>query len=185
MASLDRTDTRRLALRGVLVAAAMVLSWVEAQIPAFFAVPGMKLGLTNAVVLTALYLLSGRDAMVINLVRILLVGFTFGSVSAMLYSLAGGLLSGAVMIVLKRFGPFGPVGVSVAGGISHNIGQIAVAVAVLGSHYVLYYLPLLWLSGLAAGTLIGLLCGSLLRRIPAAAVRTARTEGRRKEKEEK
>ena len=167
MASLDRTDTRRLALRGVLVAAAMVLSWVEAQIPAFFAVPGMKLGLTNAVVLTALYLLSSRDAVVINLVRILLVGFTFGSVSAMLYSLAGGLLSGGVMILLKKTGRFGPAGVSVAGGISHNVGQIAVAVVVLGTKYVLYYLPFLWLSGLAAGTVIGLLCGLLLRRIPA------------------
>ena len=167
MASRDRTVAHRVALRGVLVAAAMVLSWVEAQIPAFFAVPGMKLGLTNAVVLTALYLLSSRDAVVINLVRILLVGFTFGSVSAMLYSLAGGLLSGGVMILLKKTGRFGPAGVSVAGGISHNVGQIAVAVVVLGTKYVLYYLPFLWLSGLAAGTVIGLLCGLLLRRIPA------------------
>ena len=166
MASRDRTGARRVALRGVLVSAAMVLSWVEAQIPAFFAVPGMKLGLTNAVVLTALYLLSSRDAVVINLVRILLVGFTFGSVSAMLYSLAGGLLSGAVMIMLRKTGRFGPVGVSVAGGVSHNVGQILVAMAVLGSHYVLYYLPFLWLSGLAAGTLIGILCGFLLRRLP-------------------
>ena len=166
MALRDRTGARRVALRGVLVSAAMVLSWVEAQIPAFFAVPGMKLGLTNAVVLTALYLLSSRDAVVINLVRILLVGFTFGSVSAMLYSLAGGLLSGAVMIMLRKTGRFGPVGVSVAGGVSHNIGQIFVAMEVLGSHYVLYYLPFLWLSGLAAGTLIGILCGFLLRRLP-------------------
>lgn len=166
MASQDKKGAKRVALRGVLVAAAMVLSWVEAQIPAFFAVPGMKLGLTNAVVLTALYLLSSRDAVVINLVRIVLVGFTFGSLFSMLYSLAGGLLSGAAMILLRRTGRFGPIGVSVAGGISHNVGQILVAMAVLESRYVLYYLPALWLSGLAAGTLIGVLCGVLIRRIP-------------------
>lgn len=182
MASRDRTVAQRVALRGVLVAAAMVLSWVEAQIPAFFAVPGMKLGLTNAVVLTALYLLSSRDAVVINLVRILLVGFTFGSVSAMLYSLAGGLLSGAVMILLKKVGRFGPVGVSVAGGISHNVGQIAVAILVLGTKYVLYYLPFLWLSGLAAGTVIGLLCGFLLRRLPAVAAEGRGDRGKEREK---
>ena len=182
MASRDRTVAHRVALRGVLVAAAMVLSWVEAQIPAFFAVPGMKLGLTNAVVLTALYLLSSRDAVVINLVRILLVGFTFGSVSAMLYSLAGGLLSGAVMILLKKVGRFGPVGVSVAGGISHNVGQIAVAILVLGTKYVLYYLPFLWLSGLAAGTVIGLLCGFLLRRLPAAAAERGGDRGKERER---
>lgn len=162
----DRSGARQMAVRGMLVVAAMALSWMEAQVPAFFAVPGMKLGLTNVVVLTALYLVSNRDAVLINLVRILLVGFTFGGVAAMLYSLAGGLLSGAVMILLKNSGRFGPIGVSVAGGISHNVGQITVAVLVLGTKYALYYLPFLWLSGLAAGTVIGLLCGLLLRRLP-------------------
>ena len=181
MASRDRTGARQVALRGILAAAAMVLSWVEAQIPAFFAVPGMKLGLTNAVVLTALYLLSDRDAVVINLVRILLTGFTFGSVSAMPYSLAGGLLSGAVMILLRRTGRFGPAGVSVAGGISHNVGQIMMAMAVLGSRYVLYYLPLLWLSGLAAGALIGILCGLLLRRLSTVAFAAKRNGENRDE----
>ena len=176
MVSQDKQGAKRVALRGVLVAAAMVLSWVEAQIPAFFAVPGMKLGLTNAVVLTALYLLSSRDAVVINLVRIVLVGFTFGSLFSMLYSLAGGLLSGAVMILLRKTGWFGPIGVSVAGGISHNVGQILVAMAVLESRYVLYYLPALWLSGLVAGTLIGVLCGVLLRRIPGKRLSVDRSD---------
>lgn len=161
-----KTGASGIAMRGLLVALAMVLSWVEAQIPAFFAVPGMKLGLTNLVVLAALYLLSWQDALVLNVVRILLVGMTFGNLFAVIYSLAGGILSFLVMLLLKRSGKFRMVTVSVAGGIFHNIGQILVAMCVLESSYVLYYLPVLWLTGLGAGAVIGILCALVVKRLP-------------------
>lgn len=159
--------TQKIALWGLLVAVAMVLSWVEAQIPAFFAVPGIKLGLTNLVVLAALYCLSEKDAVLINLLRILLVGFTFGNMFSLLYSIAGGLLSGLTMILIKRFGKFDITAVSVAGGIMHNVGQILVAMVVLETKSLLYYLPVLWISGIVAGLVIGLLSKEVVRRLPS------------------
>ncbi len=162
-----RKNTQKIALRGLLVAVAMVLSWVETQIPAFFAVPGIKLGLTNLVVLAALYCLSERDAVLINLLRILLVGITFGNMFSLLYSIAGGLLSGLTMILMKRFGKFDITAVSVAGGIMHNVGQILVATVVLETKSLLYYLPVLWISGIVAGLVIGLLSKEVVRRLPS------------------
>ena len=163
----NQNATQKIALRGLLVAVAMALSWVEAQIPAFFAVPGIKLGLTNLVVLAALYCLSERDAVLINLLRILLVGFTFGNLFSLLYSIVGGLLSGLTMILMKRFGRFAITAVSVAGGIMHNVGQILVAMVVLETKSLLYYLPVLWISGIAAGLVIGLLSKEVVRRLPS------------------
>lgn len=155
-----------LAMRGLLVAAAFVLSWLESQIPAFFAIPGMKLGLTNLVVLMALYRFGWKDAMMLNLLRIVLVGFSFGTMMSMMFSLAGGMLSCLMMILLKKTQKFHVVTVSVAGGIFHNIGQILVALFIFESSYVFYYLPVLWAAGLGAGAVVGLLCGQVVKRLP-------------------
>ncbi len=149
-----------------MAALALALSWLEAQIPPFFALPGMKLGLTNLVVLLTLYRMGSPAAMAINLVRILLSSLLFGGFMALMYSLAGGMLSTTVMILLKRFGKFRPLTVSIAGGISHNIGQIAVAMIVMNTAAIGWYLCVLWLSGLVTGALIGLLGGQLIRKLP-------------------
>ena len=159
--------TKRVALYGLLIALAMLLSWVESLIPIPFPVPGIKLGLTNLVILVALYELGARDAFVLSMVRILLVSFTFGNTAALLYSLAGGLLSLAVMFLLKKTDIFGMTGVSVAGGVAHNVGQIAVA-SVLLSTNMSAYLPVLMISGCVAGVLIGLLGSEVARRVHAA-----------------
>ena len=98
--------TQKTALRGMLIAVAFVLSWLEAQLPPLAMVPGVKLGLTNLVVLVAIYRLSTMDALVINGIRILLVAFTFGNMFSLLYSFAGGMLSTIVMLLLKRSGRF-------------------------------------------------------------------------------
>ena len=152
------------ALRGLLVALAIVLSWIEAQIP--YPIVGMKLGLTNLVVLVALYRFGTKDAVAVNLIRIVLVGLTFGSMFSMLYSLAGGILSGGVMIFMKRMKVFRVVTVSLMGGIVHNVGQILVAMAVLQTGAIVSYLPVLWVSGLAAGVIVGILGDILIRRLP-------------------
>lgn len=163
---LQNNRTSQIALRGLFVAAAMVLSWLEAQIPVFIAVPGMKIGLTNLVVLLALYRLSIKDAIILNVIRIILVGFSFGNLFSICYSLAGGLLSGLVMILLKRTDKFSITTVSLSGGIFHNVGQILVAMVVLENAAVLYYLPVLWLSGLAAGIVVGVIGAQLLKKLP-------------------
>ncbi len=159
---------RRVAQYGLLIALAMVLSYVESLVPTFFAVPGIKLGLTNLVVMVALYRMSGRDAVIINLVRILLVSMTFGNAFSLMYAAGGGLLSGTVMILLKRTGRFQMLTVSIAGGVAHNVGQILVAMALLETWQVSYYLLVLWWSGLAAGLVIGFLTAQVVRRLPAS-----------------
>ena len=152
---------------GLLVALALILSYVEAQIPPIFSVPGMKLGLTNVVVLIALYTMGEGSAVTINLLRILLVSLLFGNGMSMAYSVSGGLLSGVVMILLKKTGWFGITAVSVAGGVAHNVGQILAAMVLLGTRSIAWYLVVLWFSGLASGFVIGILSGELCRRLEA------------------
>ena len=147
-------SSRELARFALLIALAMVLSWLESLVPLSLVVPGVKLGLANLVVIFALYKLGPRQAAVISLVRVLLVTFTFGNAFNFAYSLAGAALSFAVMLLLKKTGKFSLMGVSIAGGVCHNIGQILVAMAVLGTNLI-WYLPALLIAGTVAGICIG------------------------------
>lgn len=153
------------AVFGLFVALCFACGYIEVLLPFRFPVPGMKLGLANLAVLCALYTLGARTAAGISLLRVVLSAFTFGSLYGMLYSLAGALCSLAVMALLHRFPCFGTVGVSVAGGICHNIGQLLVAFAFLGVAGVLYYAPILLIAGAATGFLIGAAAQPLLPRL--------------------
>ena len=157
--------TKKLTLLALLTAVALILSYVESFIPSL-GVPGVKIGLANIAVIFALYRLGWKEAMGVSLVRVGLVSLLFGSVGALLYSLAGAILSLAVMAVLRKLDIFSAVGVSVAGGVAHNAGQILMAMWVLETDTLLYYLPVLAIAGTAGGILVGL-CGALLvKRIP-------------------
>ena len=153
--------TKNIATFGMMIALAFILSYIESIIPMPVAIPGIKLGLANLVVLTALYNMGAKEAFVLSLIRIVLVGFTFGSPSTMLFSLAGGLLSWALMVLLRKVKSFGMVGVSVAGGIAHNVGQILTAIWIVDNATILYYLPFLLISGVVTGAVIGIV-GSLI-----------------------
>ena len=162
------TKNRKLAIYGLLTALALILSYVEAQFPAFFAGPGMKLGLTNIVVLLALYGMGATSALAVSFMRIVLVSVLFGNGVSFWYSMAGGLLSGAVMIALKRSGRFSLLAVSISGGVAHNVGQILAAMVLLQTAALGWYLLLLWFSGLVSGAVIGLIGGELCRRLEPA-----------------
>lgn len=161
-----RSSSERAALYGVLIALAMILSYVETLIPVSAGIPGVKLGLANLAVFAALYMMKPADAFIISMVRILLVGFTFGSLFSLLYSFAGGILSYLIMLLCKTKGWLDKLGVSVAGGISHNIGQLVVAALVLENTAVVTYLPVLLLAGAVTGALIGMLGGLVIERLP-------------------
>lgn len=156
---------RKISQYGMMVALALIMSYIEAQIPAFFAVPGMKLGLTNIVVVVSLYLLGSKSAMFINIVRIILVSLLFGNTMSLAFSFVGGMLSTLIMIILKRSSKFSTVGVSAAGGITHNIGQILVAIFLLNTGAVAWYLPILWISGIISGVVIGIIAGIVTSRL--------------------
>ena len=157
--------TKKLTLLALLTAVAMILSYVETLIPSA-GIPGVKLGLANVAVIFALYRLGWREALGISLVRVFMVSMLFGSMSALLYSLAGAVLSLAVMAMLRKTDVFSETGVSVAGGVAHNAGQILMAMLILETKRLIYYLPILVFSGLGAGILVGLAAGLLIRRIP-------------------
>lgn len=161
---MNRTKTQKIALYGLFIALAMILSFVESQIPAFFTIPGMKLGLTNIVVLISLYVIDEKSAITINLIRILLVSLSFGNAASFMYSFAGGLLSVTVMIFMKRCKKIGIVSVSIAGGITHNLGQIIMAMIILRTTGILTYFIALYFAGLAAGAVIGFVGGEICKR---------------------
>lgn len=156
---------KKIAEYGLLIALAMVLSYVEYMIPFSFAVPGVKLGLANIVVIFALYRLGTIEAFVISVLRVLLISFMFGNAFALMYSLSGAILSLCVMILLLKTGRFSPVGVGVGGGVSHNIGQILCAMVLLETKQIIYYLPVLLVSGTIAGVAIGVIAGVVINRL--------------------
>ena len=155
----------KVAQYGLLIALALVLSYAESLLPAL-GVPGVKLGLPNLVIVFALYRLGVWDAWCLSIVRVLLASALFGSGVSLAYSVAGAVLSLTVMSLLKKTDKFSPVGVSVAGGVAHNAGQILVAMALLETARLAWYLPVLWISGTVAGVLIGIVSGELVKRVP-------------------
>lgn len=157
--------TRKVVYLGLMTALAFVFSYVEFLLPMNLGIPGAKLGLANLVIIVALYTLKEKEAFLLSMVRIVLVGFTFGSMSTMLYSFAGGILSFAVMVAAKRTRKLSSIGVSVLGGIFHNIGQILLAMLVLETSGLLTYLPVLLIVGCVSGVVIGLLGGMVTERI--------------------
>ena len=158
-------ETRKIARMGLLVALAMILSYVESLIPAFVAVPGVKVGLANIVVIFALYTLGPVEALTVSLLRVILSSFLFGSVLSLLYSLSGALLSLGGMMVMKKLKIFSTLVVSVTGGVLHNVGQILVACLVLETDVLLYYLPVLILSGVVTGAVIGIIGSLVIKRL--------------------
>ena len=156
--------TRKIADLGVFLALALILSYVESLIPFYFGIPGVKLGLTNLIVVVMLYCTGTKEAFGVSVARILLAGFLFGNLFSILYSLAGGVLSFIVMCLLKKTGRFHVISVSVTGGISHNLGQLIAAAFVVETYDIFYYMPFLLIAGVATGFVIGMLAQEFILR---------------------
>ena len=154
----------KVAVFGVFTSLALILSYVELLIPINFGIPGMKLGLANLLVVILLYKGCPRDALLLSVIRMLLSGLIFGNMFSIFYSLGGGLLSLAVMVFLKKTGQFTVAGISIGGGASHNVGQLLVAMFVVQTYQVGYYLPVLLIAGVITGAVIGILSAEVLKR---------------------
>lgn len=155
----------RVAYFGVFTALALIFSYIETLIPINFGIPGVKLGLANLIIVVALYKMQLKEVYMLTVVRILLSGFIFGNYFSIIYSLAGGLLSLTVMALLKKTDGFSVMGVSIAGGVFHNVGQMIVAVLVVETFSISYYLPVLLIAGLVTGLVIGLVADGMLKRL--------------------
>ena len=158
-------STKKIAFLGLSIAIALILSYIESQIPALIAIPGIKVGLPNLIIIVILYKIGWKEAVVVSILRIFLVSLLFGNVQTMTFSLAGATVSLLSMILLKKLGDFSCITVSIVGGVSHNVGQIIAACLWTLTAQVAYYLPVLLVSGTLAGAVIGLISGILVKRL--------------------
>lgn len=156
---------KKLTFLSAAVALAMILSFVESLVPPISAIPGVKLGLANLVTVFLLYRVGRLEACIVTLIRIALASLLFGSFVSFVYSLFGAILSIAVMIAAKELLPFSEIGVSVLGGVFHNLGQILAAILFFENTGLAYYMIPLTVSGTVAGVAIGLLGGIVTRRL--------------------
>lgn len=156
--------TNKIATLGLAIALAMIMSYIEALVPLSFAVPGIKMGLANIVIIFVLYKIGTKEAILVSVIRVILVSLLFSNAMAMAYSIAGAVLSLLVMWILKKADRFSVIGVSIAGGIMHNVGQIVMAVILLGTEQIALYLPVLIITGTATGIVIGIVAGLVINR---------------------
>ena len=160
-----KQNTRKLTALALTISFALILSYIESRIPAFAAIPGVKVGLANIAVIFTLYKFGTKEAVLVSILRIVLVSMMFGSPVSMIYSVAGAVLSLGSMIVLKRLTSLREVAISVVGGVMHNVGQIATASLMISTNLITYYLPFLILSGTIAGIAVGVASALLIQRI--------------------
>ena len=159
-----RFNPKRVALCGMLLSLMLILGWVEHMVPLNAAIPGIKLGLSNGVLIFAVYMLNVPSAYLLMAMKVLLSGFLFGSPSAMMYAFAGGLLSLTVMVLLSRVKGLSPVVISMVGGLSHNVGQVALAMVILSTPKLVYYMAVLMVIGMITGLATGLAANGIIRR---------------------
>lgn len=160
----NRFNVQRTALCGLLTAMMLVLGFIESLIPVAAGVPGIKLGLSNGVLIFALYMLDAPTAFVLMIVKVVLSGLMFGGVSAMLYAMAGGVLSMLTMMLLKKFN-FHMVIISMFGAVMHNVGQVVMAMLILQTPKLVYYMAILMLVGLATGAVTGIAAKATISHI--------------------
>ena len=157
---------QKTAYLGLFTAIAVIFGYVESLVPVFAGIPGIKLGLANLAVLFILVRYSYKEALLVSIVRILIIGFLFGNLFSIVYSLAGALLSLAVMVLFLRKTEFSLLGVSVAGGVTHNAAQLCIAMLLVKTPALIYYAPALLVSGVVTGFLIGILTREVEKRLP-------------------
>ena len=160
----NRFDVKRTALCGLLTAMMLVLGFIESMIPVAAGVPGIKLGLSNGVLMFALYMLDAPTAFVLMIVKVVLSGLMFGGVSAMLYAMAGGVLSMITMILLKKL-KFHILVVSMFGAVMHNVGQVLMAILIVNPPQLVYYMAVLMLVGLGTGAVTGIAANTTIKHI--------------------
>ncbi len=157
--------SKKIALCAVLATLALMFSYIEMLFPLSIAIPGVKIGIANIVVIVALYLFDIKYALVVNIVRIAMAGLLFTGLFGALFALSGALLSMIIMALLKKSGMFSIIGVSMAGGAAHNLAQISLAAAIVENINIFLYLPVLIISGAATGIVIGFLANIITARL--------------------
>ncbi len=149
----------------------MIFIYIDSLISIPIPVPGVRIGISNIAIITVLYIVGVKEAVIVNILRITLTSILFGNITSFWFSITGGMLSIVIMVLLKKIDTFSMVGVSVAGGVSHNIGQIIAAVLIMETNTILYYLPVLLITGTFTGIIIGIVAAMVLKRLKIYSIR--------------
>jgi len=162
---MNKNMVKKIAYYGVFAAVAIIIAWIERQIPLPIPIPGVKLGLANVVVVIILYAFNPRWAISISVLRVILVSLLFGGPSAAIYALVGAMAAFIAMFLVKKAKIFGIIGVSVAGGVAHGVAQVFTGMILLETPALIYYTPFLMITGVVTGVLVGYTAGFALRNI--------------------
>ena len=171
MKSVERkkgASLKSLTVTALFASLSLVFGYIEHLLPFDLGIPGVKLGLANLIIVIMMYTFSVRQSFLVLLIRIFLSAMLFGNIFSLWYSLAGGILSFLTMLLLKKLGGFSSVGVSIGGGVAHNVGQLTVALLLLESPAIAFYLPVLLVSGAVTGAVIGLTATPIIKRLKEA-----------------
>lgn len=152
-----KNKIKQIAMMAILIALSFVLSYVDSLIVLPFGIPGIKLGIANIAIIYTLYKIGAKEAIVVSILRLVLSSILFGSVLTFLYSLVGAVLSLSLMIILKKYTNLALITISISGAVLHNIGQIIVAVIVMATKEIVFYLPILIITGILSGIGFGIL----------------------------
>lgn len=156
---------KKISFISIFTTLALIMSYIEMQIPNIIMIPGAKLGLANIVIVVVLYQYGLKESSLINLLRIVIINTIFGSIISFTYAFVGGFLSLLLMYFLKKCNKFSYSFVSIIGGLSHNIGQIIVAIVITNTKELLYYLPMLIVFGIISGVVIGVISSIILNKL--------------------
>ena len=158
-------NTRKITICGLMTALAMIFSYIESLVPIPIPVPGVKLGLANMAIMIVMFTIGTREAVFVDIIRVVLTSMLFGNFNSFLFSISGAVLSIVVMAVLKHTDKFSEVGISVTGGVMHNIGQIIAAIIIMDTSAIILYLPVLMISGVVTGIVIGIVASIIVKRV--------------------
>lgn len=160
-----KEKSKKVAIMGILIALAMIFAYIEAMIPMPIALPGIKLGIANIVIVVTMYMIDFKTSAFVNIVRVILIGLMFTGAFSILYSIFGSFLSLIIMGLLRKSEKFSIIGVSMAGGVFHNVGQLITASMILTSTSVFVYFPVLLFSGMITGIIVGLISREVFMRL--------------------
>ncbi len=157
--------TKKITMCGLMTALAMIFSYIETLIPIPLPIPGIKLGVANMAIIAVMFTIGYSEAVCVDILRVVLTAMMFGNFNSFLFSISGAVLSIVVMGILKKTNKFSEVGISVAGGVMHNVGQIIAAVFIMETSAIAYYMPVLMISGIVTGIVIGIVAALIIKRV--------------------
>jgi heptaprenyl diphosphate synthase component I len=159
----NKLSVKKIAIIAIFISLALILSYVDSLIPLTIMVPGIKIGLANVVIIFSLYMLGFNTALFISIIRVILSSVLFGSILTFAYSMTGAMLSILVMVILKNKVKLSTLTISIIGAVMHNIGQILMAIILMNTKEIIYYLPILMITGMISGTIIGIISALLIK----------------------